>query len=170
MVNLDAYGSTKEEVLAHLAQSRARLLQTLGLEEEGLTQPVREGAWSPLMFLEHVALVEDSTARVLRRLRRVAQGEPLPPVPTQPGTMVDGRPQAPEGVRPKGGLSREEVRALLEKARALLLEEAERLDEKNPYTFPHPFFGALTALGWLKAAAYHEAHHLRLHLEPLLSK
>lgn len=118
------------------------------------------------MFLEHVALVEESTSRVMRRLRRLGQGEVLPPVPAQPGEMVGGRPQAPEGVRPKGGLSREEVRALLEKARATLSAEAEHLDEANP----HPFFGPLTALGWLRAAAYHEAHHLSFHLEPLLSK
>jgi len=50
--------------------------------------------------------------------------------------------------------------ALLEKARAFLLEETGRADPGNPATFPHPFFGELTALGWLRAAAYHEAHHL----------
>jgi hypothetical protein len=169
MVNLEAYGSTKEEVLARLAESRARLLRVLDLEEAVLAQPVREGAWSPLMFMEHVALVEESTARVLRRLRRLAQGEALPPVPARPGEVVEGRPQAPEGVRPRG-LSREEVRALLERTRAFLLEEARGLDEAQPHTFFHPFFGELSALGWLRAAAYHEAHHLELHLEPLLSR
>ncbi|KGQ22019.1 DinB family protein [Thermus filiformis] len=177
MVNLEAYGSTKEEVLARLAESRARLLRVLDLEEAVLAQPVREGAWSPLMFMEHVALVEESTARVQavfpsgsnRRLRRLAQGEALPPVPARPGEVVEGRPQAPEGVRPQG-LSREEVRALLERTRAFLLEEARGLDEAQPHTFFHPFFGELSALGWLRAAAYHEAHHLELHLEPLLSR
>jgi hypothetical protein len=110
------------------------------------------------MGAEHIALVEDSTARVLRRLRRVAAGESLPPVPVKPGEFKDGEPQAPEGVRPKGGLSLEEVLALPERARAFLLEEA---DPGNPATFPHPFFGELNPLGWLRAAAYHEAHHLR---------
>lgn len=33
------------------------------------------------MVAEHVALVEDSTARVLRRLRRLAAGENLPLFP-----------------------------------------------------------------------------------------
>ena len=28
-------------------------------------------------------------------------------------------------------------------------------------TFPHPFFGGLNPLGWLRAAAYDEAHHLK---------
>ncbi len=90
----------------------------------------------------------------------MAAGESLPPVPFVPGEVRDGKPQAPEGVRPKGGLSLGEVMALLEKARAFLLEETGRADPGNPATFPHPFFGELTALGWLRAAAYHEAHHL----------
>jgi len=113
------------------------------------------------MVAEHVALVEDSTARVLRRLRRLAAGENLPPVPVKPGEFKDGKPQAPEGVRPKGGLSLEEVLALLDRARAFLLEEVAKADPQNPATFPHPFFGELNPLGWLRAAAYHEAHHLK---------
>lgn len=96
-----------------------------------------------------VALVEESTSRVMRRLRRLGQGEASP----QPGKMVN----CPRGRKAEGGLSREEVRALLAKARASLLAEAEQL--------PHPFFGPLTALGWLRVAA----HPLELHLE-FLSK
>jgi hypothetical protein len=161
MVNLDACGN-KEEVLARLAQSRQALLAHLrGAEPSWLTAPLRPGAWTPLMVAEHVALVEDSTARVLRRLRRVAAGENLPPVPFVPGEFKEGKPQAPEPVQPKGGLSLEEVLALLERARGFLLEEAEKADPDNPATFPHPFFGPLTALGWLRAALYHEEHHLR---------
>ncbi|WP_117237697.1 DinB family protein [Thermus sediminis] len=161
MVNLEAYGD-KEEALAHLAQSRQALLARLrGAEASWLSTPLRPGAWTPLLVAEHVALVEDSTARVLRRLRRLAAGESLPPVPFVPGEFRDGKPQAPEPVRPKGSLSLEEVLVLLEKARSFLLEEARLLDPHNPATFPHPFFGPLTALGWLRAAAYHEAHHLK---------
>ncbi len=161
MANLEAYGS-KEEVLARLFQSREALLARLReAEASWLATPLRPGAWTPLMVAEHVALVEESTARVLRRLRRVAAGENLPPVPFVPGEFKEGKPQAPEPVQPRGGLSLEEVLALLTKARAFLLEEAERADPHNPATFPHPFFGPLTALGWLRAALYHEEHHLK---------
>lgn len=113
------------------------------------------------MVAEHIALVEASTARVLRRLRRMRAGEALPPVQAVPGEFKDGKPQAPEGVRPKGGLSLEEVLALLDRTRAFLLEEVAKADPQNPATFPHPFFGELNPLGWLRAAAYHEAHHLK---------
>ena len=162
MVQLEDYG-TWEEALKRLEASREALLALLREADPAwLATPLREGAWTPLMVAEHVALVEDSTARVLRRLRRVAAGESLPPVPFVPGEFKDGRPQAPEGVRPKGGLPLEEVLALLAKARTFLLEEAAQADPQHPATFPHPFFGELTALGWVRAAAYHEAHHLRV--------
>ena len=161
MARLEDYG-TWEEALRRLEESRkALLLRLRGADPSWLTTPLREGAWTPLMVAEHVALVEDSTARVLRRLRRVAAGENLPPVPFVPGEFKEGKPQAPEPVQPKGGLSLEEVLALLERARGFLLEEAQRADPDNPATFPHPFFGPLTALGWLRAALYHEEHHLK---------
>ncbi|GGN00661.1 maleylpyruvate isomerase [Thermus composti] len=161
MVRLEDYGAW-EEALKALEESRKALLALLkGGDSHWLSTPIREGAWTPLMVAEHIALVEDSTARVLRRLRRMAAGENLPPVPVKPGEFKDGKPQAPEGVRPKGGLSLEEVLALLERARAFLLEEAAKADPQNPATFPHPFFGELNPLGWLRAAAYHEAHHLK---------
>lgn len=132
--------------------------------------PLKGRGLDPPHGAEHIALVEDSTARVLRRLRRVAAGESLPPVPFVPGEVRDGKPQAPEGVRPKGGLSLEEVLALLARARAFLLEEPAQADPQNPATFPHPFFGELNPLGWLRAAAYHEAHHLTALQEALSSR
>ena len=153
MVRLEDYG-TWDEALKRLEASRKALLALLREADPAwLSAPLREGAWTPLM--------EDSTARVLRRLRRLAAGENLPPVPVKPGEFKDGKPQAPEGVRPKGGLSLEEVLALLDRARAFLLEEVAKADPQNPATFPHPFFGELNPLGWLRAAAYHEAHHLK---------
>ena len=161
MVRLEDYG-TWDEALKRLEAGRKALLALLREADPAwLSAPLREGAWTPLMVAEHVALVEDSTARVLRRLRRLAAGENLPPVPVKPGEFKDGKPQAPEGVRPKGGLSLEEVLALLDRARAFLLEEVAKADPQNPATFPHPFFGELNPLGWLRAAAYHEAHHLK---------
>ncbi|GLV48547.1 maleylpyruvate isomerase [Thermus sp. LT1-2-5] len=169
-MELDAYG-TWEEALSRLGESRKALLALLqGAEPDWLARPLREGAWTPLMVAEHIALVEESTARVLRRLRRVAAGEVLPPVSVKPGEYKDGKPQAPEGVRPQGGLSQEEVLALLERARAFLLEEAGKANPHHPATFPHPFFGELTALGWVRAAAYHEAHHLKALQEAFSSR
>ena len=140
MVRLEDYG-TWDEALKRLEASRKALLALLREADPAwLSAPLREGAWTPLMVAEHVALVEDSTARVLRRLRRLAAGENLPPVPVKPGEFKDGKPQAPEGVRPKGGLSLEEVLALLDRARAFLLEEVAkairtRTEVRTLYTY-----------------------------------
>lgn len=44
----------------------------------------------------------------------------------------------------------------------LLLEVAESGERLSwPPTYAHPFFGELTALGWLQTLAYHEQHHLQ---------
>ena len=81
MVRLEDYG-TWDEALKRLEASRKALLALLREADPAwLSAPLRAGAWTPLMVAEHVALVEDSTARVLRRLRRLAAGENLPPVP-----------------------------------------------------------------------------------------
>lgn len=148
--------------MASLARSRGSLVALLREADPAwLAAPLGEGAWTPLMVAEHVALVEETTARVLRRLRRIAMGESLPPVPFVPGEVREGRPQAPEAVRPRGGLDLEQVLLLLARARAFLLEEAAQVPPQGSATFPHPFFGELDALGWVRAAAHHEAHHLR---------
>ena len=139
MVRLEDYG-TWDEALKRLEASRKALLALLREADPAwLSAPLREGAWTPLMVAEHVALVEDSTARVLRRLRRLAAGENLPPVPVKPGEFKDGKPQAPEGVRPKGGLSLEEVLALIDRGtfsdgdRGLFSDIVESVVEEDHY-------------------------------------
>ena len=50
---------------------------------------------------------------------------------------------------------------MVQETEVLVVEEVAKADPQNPATFPHPFFGELNPLGWLRAAAYHEAHHLK---------
>jgi hypothetical protein len=103
MARLEDYG-TWEEALRRLEESRkALLLRLRGADPIWLTTPLREGAWTPLMVAEHVALVEDATARVLRRLRRVAAGRTFPPSPSSPGSSRRGSPRPPSPFSPKGG-------------------------------------------------------------------
>ncbi|RIH80299.1 DinB superfamily protein [Meiothermus hypogaeus] len=70
---------------------------------------------------------------------------------------------APPLTEPKGGLSRaallERMQAVRERVLAEVAESGERLS--HPPTYAHPFFGDLTALGWLQTLVYHERHHLR---------
>lgn len=153
-----------EQCLRHLERSRQELLQLVDrLSDDLLFQRPEAEVWSPAEVLEHLALVEGSGGKIIRRLRKVAQGEAQPFPPSPPAqTRPDGRLLAPPQMEPKGGLSRAELLERLGTIRQRLrLEVAESAEGLPlPPTYAHPFFGELTALGWLQTLAYHERHHL----------
>ena len=160
---LQRYGDA-QHCLRLLERSRRELLGFIGtLSEEALFTRRLPEQWSPAEELEHIALVEESGGKVIRMLRKVAGGQmPLPPAGPPGQIRPDGRFVAPAAVEPRGGLSREE---LLERLRAtrerLQLEVAQSQGLlEGPPTFQHPFFGELTALGWLQTLVYSEQHHL----------
>lgn len=89
-----------EECLARLEASRLELLRLLeGMSDERLFRRPGPGRWSPAEVAEHIALVEESAGKVIRRLRKVALGEAEPFPPAPPGqTRPDGRRLAPSAV------------------------------------------------------------------------
>lgn len=152
----------KDRCLRHLERSRRELLHQLeAIPDKAFFHQPSPDAWSIAMLVEHVALTEGSFARVIRRLRRIAQGEALEPVVVPAGEFKEGRAQAPAIVRPKG-LDRAQIAGLLAEQRAFLLAEVEKSGDllEHPATFTHAFFGELNGLGWLQAAVFHERHHL----------
>ncbi|MBO1436059.1 DinB family protein [Meiothermus sp. CFH 77666] len=161
---LARYGDASS-CLKHLERSRRELLHLVEtLSDEQLFQRPSAEVWSPAEVLEHISLVEESAGKIIRRLRRVGLGEAEPFPPSPPGqTRPDGRPLAPPLMEPKGGLPRaallERLQAVRERVLAEVAESGERLP--HPPTYAHPFFGDLTALGWLQTLVYHEQHHLR---------
>jgi len=164
-----------ENCLEHLRRSRQELLELIsGLPDEALFQRPGPEVWSPAEVLEHIALVEESAGKIIRRLRRVALGEAEPFPPAPPGqTRPDGRLLAPPPMEPKGGLTRAELLNRLQSVRQRLLAEVAESGERlsQPPTYAHPFLGELTSLGWLQTLVYHERHHLeqirgRTHAQP----
>ena len=135
-----------------------------GLSDEQLFTHLAPGVWSPAEVLEHIPLVEESASKIIRRLRKVAKegAEPFPPS-LLGQTRQDGRPVAPPLMQPKGGLSRAEIAQRLKSVRERVLAEVAESGEilADPPTYGHPFFGELTALGWLQTLVYHERHHLK---------
>src|SRR5207249_9367797 len=112
-------------------------------------------------ILEHIALVENSAARVIRLLRRT-DGRPPAREVKQGERGVDGGMLAPEVVSPKGEMNRDEVMQLLASARTAVLREVEESKQVLDVDggFPHPFFGTMNALGWLRSLVWHEPHHI----------
>jgi DNA-binding transcriptional ArsR family regulator len=154
-----------ENCLRHLERSRQELWHLVGsLSDEQLYRRPGAEVWSPAEVLEHLSLVEESVGKIIRRLRKVSMGEAEPFPPSPPGqTRPDGRPLAPPLMEPRGGLTRaallERLQAVRERVLVEVAESGERL--LHPPTYAHPFFGELTALGWLQTLVYHERHHLR---------
>lgn len=161
---LDRFGDA-EHCLKLLDRSRRELLRLAeSLSDAQFYTRRKPEQWSPAEEMEHIALVEESGGKVIRMLRKVARGQmELPPAGPSGQTRPDGRLVAPPAVQPKGGLSRQEVLDRLRAVRErLLLEVAESKEGiAQPPTFCHPFFGELTALGWLQTLVYNEQHHLR---------
>jgi hypothetical protein len=150
--------------LHSLDESRAELRSLLGeIDDAMFTHHSGNGEWSPAQIAEHIALAERSAAKVIRFLRN-AGDRPLPTRPVEEGKRrEDGRAIAPQMVTPTGELTRAEVLAALDDARGSLVDESTRsraVIDAGP-TFPHPFMGQLTALGWLQMMAWHEPHHIQ---------
>ena len=151
--------------LKHLERSRRELLDFVqNLSDEQLTTRLNPETWSPAEVLDHISLVEESASKIIRRLGKLARGEGeiFPPGPAGQ-TRPDGRLMAPALVQPKGGLGRAELLQRLKTVRERVIAEVNSTAERlpNPPTYGHPFFGELTALGWLQTLVYHERHHLK---------
>jgi hypothetical protein len=128
--------------------------------------------WSIAEIVEHVSMVEDGTSRICAKLLAKAEAD---------GTEADGRVEispafftksdeiaaikieAPERVHPSAGStiaqSLERMKDSHERFEALR-PAFEKFDCRN-HTFPHPFFGDITAVEWLVLAGGHKARHLR---------
>ncbi len=155
-----------DEVVGRLGVSRGEVVGLVGgLDDEAFVRKESGDEWSVAEVLEHLGIVENSVARTLRALRLAhTAGRPMRTVAVPQGRLRDdGRAIAPEFVTPKGEMTREMVMEALAEARKSLLEQASEsrdyLDREE--SFPHPFFGELNAIGWLRMAAFHEANHIK---------
>ena len=120
--------------------------------------PRAPGAWSPAEVTEHVLKVNVGMSKTLHLLRRDA---PLPEQTRTPGTLLEGRAQAPEFSRPGAPQPWAALEPQWAEMEARLLREAKQTHDWEGRTWFHPYFGDLNALGWAQAAALHMAHHRR---------
>ena len=120
--------------------------------------PRAPGAWSAAQTTEHVLKVNVGMSKTLHLLRQ--SGPPSEPSRT-PGTLQDGKPQAPAFSLPGDGLAWADLEPGWLEMRAQFFAEVEATQIWHGPTRFHPFFGDLDALGWVRAAALHMAHHRR---------
>ena len=125
---------------------------------DGWFVPRAPGAWSAAQTTEHVLKTNVRMSKTLRLLR---QNGPLPEPSRTPGTLKDGKPQAPVLSLPGDGLAWAALEPGWLEMREQFLAELEATQTWRGQTRFHPFFGDLDALGWVRAAALHMAHHRR---------
>ncbi|MEO7539363.1 MAG: DinB family protein [Pyrinomonadaceae bacterium] len=148
-------------------------------QDEAVTLPDGE-KWTIEHLVEHLWMVEFGTSRLCSRLLEsaIADGEPSDgsfvlsdKFSRKAAEIAIIKVEAPERVVPKGGVTVAESRARM-LANRLDLEamrpDLERFD-LSAHTFPHPFFGELTASEWLVMVGWHEGRHTK-QIERILEK
>ena len=160
---------------------RTRLRDAVSRLSEAQASALPEGEkWTVAQIVEHIAMVDEATAKICARLLKRAQ---------EAGKISDGmvnisenflqkgleiatmKVEAPSFVQPSG---KQSIQESLEK----LGRTSEQVAELRPlfetvhsteFTFPHPFFGEITAHEWLSLKGGHELRHLK-QIEKVLGK
>lgn len=156
---LKAFGETPEQIRAELHKAFSRFEETAGHEQAHWLAAPGEGRWSPAQVAEHVAIVNEGVARILKLL---LSDRPLRDGPAASGpSQGDGR-VAPSGLEPGEGQTWAELQPRWQASAALLDDAAARLGEADlSRRFVHPFLGPIDAHDWMRMATYHVRHHRR---------
>lgn len=147
--------------------------------DEASTLPDGE-KWSIGQVVEHISMVEDGIARICSRMIDAAKADGK----TSDGTfnlsdrfrenlaqLATARVEAPDRVQPTGDVAVPDSLAKLTAATdalKTLRSDLESIDVSG-HTFPHPYFGPLTATEWLVVAGLHERRHTA-QIEGILAK
>ncbi len=163
-----------EEIFDHIEESHNRfteLVQGLSARQENF-RPVSEH-WSIAEIAEHLALIDEGVSTLITNLLTRAEtsadsnARAVAFLPVSLKEQLEqarhAKYQAPEMVRPRGGVEVEASLARIKRVRATLNSLRPRLEtiDLSAARFPHPFFGALNLYQWLAFIPNHQERHLR---------
>ncbi|HKP67756.1 MAG TPA: DinB family protein [Pyrinomonadaceae bacterium] len=162
------------------AKVRQRLKDLLSSLTDEQVSAAREGElWNVAEIVEHIAIVDESTLKICAKLLKKAEaaGQAANSVKISDGFMSKSREiaamkvEAPDFVKPTGERSIEESIARLDENadRAAELRAKFETIDGTSFTFPHPFFGEITAHEWFALKGGHELRHLK-QIERLLEQ
>lgn len=149
---------------------QAMVAQLAALSDAHKNAPATEGRWSVAQHVEHLAIVEDGAGRVISKLIKEVRATGAQETETSSLLHsldryevwnVTRRVEAPEGVRPKDGLSTDEALVRLATARARMIDALTNASglALETATFPHPLVGPLSAYQWGIISAQHQRRH-----------
>ncbi len=164
--SLRAFGQTSAEVAQRLERELAAFTAAAARAQAHWNTALPSRTWTPAQETEHVILVNEGTAKVASLL---LSDKPLRPVEHAPvHEDAQGRREAPSGTLPGTGQSWEVLKDRFETSGQRLQVLSLTAPEASERRFWHPAMGEITALDWLRMAAYHTRHH-RKKLEAGLS-
>lgn len=161
-----------QEIAEEITGQRQKLLRMIApLSQEQLDFRPAPEAWSIGENLHHLFLIETLITKMARRLLEQARQAGLGPDPDGEGSALHALDHLREASQnkfktipqtsPQAGMAKEELLALLQRARAellLLMEPAAKYD-LNRLSFPHPFLGELNLYQWFLFTGRHEQRH-----------
>ena len=162
-----------QEVLDQISYQRQGLLDASSdLSEAQLDYRPAEGGWSISDILHHMALTDESTAKLAANMLKQATEKNLPADPTPEASVLGslddftskiagGKFQAPERVAPRSHLASSEAIARLKTSRETVVATVSQLSayDLTGLTYPHPVLGDLNGYQWLIIAGKHESRH-----------
>ena len=161
--------SPVESIIAELAADRAALRAAVdAVPHADRARRPGPGRWSVADVIEHLAIVEERAVGILRDLATKAParatGGDTPGYVRFDRTLLRDRAQrveAPEPIRPSGGMDADAAWERLERSREALVtalrEAADR--DLGAVERMHPRLGALTGWQWVAALGGHEERH-----------
>lgn len=127
-----------------------------------------EDGWTIAEIVEHVATVQEGMSKIASILLKKTEGATAKPDvwPLDLSIIEKGIAtnfQAPENVRPKGGVEIADSIDKLQQDYERLRGMQPRLEDVdlNAAAFPHPAFGPLGGYHWLVLLGFHEQKHTR---------
>lgn len=160
---LRVFGQTPADVQSRLKRELDAFERVVEAVQPSWNTTLPGRAWTAAQESDHIIRVNAGTAKIAALL---LSDKPLRPGDQTPGTLLDGKRQAPAGLQPGPDQAWADLSAAHAQTRAALLHAAAHAPETSERTFFHPFMGELTALDWLRMAAFHVRHH-RKQLETL---
>jgi hypothetical protein len=161
-----------ESVFRRFDEAHAALRTAVNAVPDGV-MTARPGSdrWSVAEVLEHLALVESTFACRMGEAIAAAAAAGLGPeraervpLPESLAAILANRSKrrdAPQAVRPTGRLDPARAWAAVERTRDEVRDALTQADGRalSTVTYPHPFFGSLTAYQWVELLAAHRDRH-----------
>jgi uncharacterized damage-inducible protein DinB len=161
---------TIADIQAANERAHARFMDAVSnLSESQANFRPDENQWTIAEIVEHVSIVNDGFLRLTHKLLKEAESAPRPSkadlnlghTALDENGQHQGKLQAPERVRPRGGARVEDSLAKMRASLDGLAEIRPRLEavDLSEQVFPHPALGPINAYQWMVLLGEHVDRH-----------